>query len=118
MFRLRFLVVLPSVAVATVGVLAAMILLGGCAGTEPPGAAAVGGATKPEPDGLPRQVAPTAALRQVPDDAAEPYSFRYGATVSALSPPVRLALPARPLSPAEQDAVIAAAITAHEIRRP
>jgi hypothetical protein len=59
-----------------------------------------------EDDGLPVQVAPPAGIRQLPDDPREPFSRNYGPRPSAR------------MSRAEEDAVIARAITAHEMRRP
>jgi hypothetical protein len=59
-----------------------------------------------EDDGLPAQAAPPAGIRSQPDDPREPFSRNYGPQ------------PRAPLSPAEQDALIARAIAAHEMRRP
>ena len=66
-----------------------------------------------EGDGLPAQVAPTASARRQPDDPSEPYSPLYGSR-----PPYRLADLDGPWSAAKEDAIIALAITAHEMRRP
>jgi hypothetical protein len=59
-----------------------------------------------EDDGLPAQTAPPARIRQLPDDPSEPFSPNYGPQ------------PPRRLSQAEAEAVIARAITAHEMRKP
>ena len=59
-----------------------------------------------EDDGLPEQVAPPARIRRQPDDPREPFSRNYGP-----QPPTRM-------SRVEEEAVIAQAITAHEMRRP
>lgn len=113
MAQLRRVALLPSVALACLGLLAAMTMLGGCANTQASQAAAVGGPTALEADGLPMQVHPTSAIRQFPDDPAEPFSANYGGEPAFLS-----GRAASRLSPAAEDAIIAAAITAHEMRRP
>ena len=59
-----------------------------------------------EDDGLPPQTPPPFRVRQVTDDPSEPFSFNYGP------------LPPRRLSNAEAEAVIARAITEHEMRKP
>lgn len=66
-----------------------------------------------EDDGLPVQVAPASAIRQQPDDPSEPFSRNYGPKPAALlsGPPTRM-------SSAEEEALIARAITEHEMRRP
>jgi len=92
MHLLRLIVGVPS-RVAAIGVCAATLLVGGCASTHPVETAAA--------DRLPPQVSPAADIRQGPN---------YGETSAPL--------PLHPLSPADEEAVIAAAITAHEIRRP
>jgi len=66
-----------------------------------------------EEDGLPAQVAPVSAIRQQPDDPSEPFSRNYGRR-----PAQRLAGPSTRMSPAEEEALIARAITEHEMRRP
>ena len=66
-----------------------------------------------EDDGLPAQVAPSAAIREAPDDPSEPFSRHYGPR-----PLARLAGPPTRMTSAEEDALIAQAITAHEMRRP
>lgn len=66
-----------------------------------------------EDDGLPAQVAPFAAIRNAPDDPGQPYSRNYG-----LRPPARLSGPPTHMSILEQEALIARAITEHEMRRP
>jgi hypothetical protein len=114
MAPLRRVALLPFVPVACLGLLAAMTTLAGCANTQGGSlAAAVGGPTALEVDGLPMQVHPTSAIRQFPDDPAEPFSTNYGG-----EPPLLSGRAASRLSPAAEDAIIAAAITAHEMRRP
>lgn len=97
--------------VAVLGALGAAVALSGCAtsSSEPapsyqPSLQASRGVI--EDDGLPAQTAPPAHIRQLPDDPSEPFSRNYG-----LQPPRRL-------SHAEAEAVIARAITAHEMRKP
>jgi hypothetical protein len=65
-----------------------------------------------EDDGMPAQVAPVSSIRQQPDDPSEPFSRNYGPRPAALAGP-----PAR-MSSAEEEALIARAIAAHEMRRP
>ncbi len=89
--------------------------LAGCgsssAADRTPAPAQVGRADLEE-DGLPAQVAPPASVRQQAADPFEPYSPRYGSL-----PPYRAETAYR-LSSAEEDAIIAQAITAHEMRKP
>jgi hypothetical protein len=59
-----------------------------------------------EDDGLAPQTPPPFRIRQVTDDPSEPFSFNYGR------------LPPRRLTNAEAEAVIARAITEHEMRKP
>jgi hypothetical protein len=66
-----------------------------------------------EDDGLPAQVAPLVAIRNEPDDPSQPFSRNYGLRSAAHLPG-----PLARLSSAEEDALIARAITAHEMRRP
>jgi hypothetical protein len=66
-----------------------------------------------EDDGLPVQVAPSSAIRRETDDPSEPFSRNYGP-----KPPARLSGPPTRMSSAEEDALIARAITEHEMRRP
>jgi hypothetical protein len=93
---------------AVLGPIALGLALGGCAtsSTEPSPLSLPFDRTAIEDDGLPAQVAPPAGLRQTPDDPSEPFSPNYGPQ------------PPRSLSQAEADAVMAQAITAHEMRRP
>jgi hypothetical protein len=106
---LRRLARLPSLAHLRVGPLAAALALAGCASS--PGPQAVGGPPVLEADGLPAQVHPAADIRQLPDDPTEPFSANYGALARLGSAPGE----ARRLA---EDAIIAAAITAHEMRKP
>ena len=66
-----------------------------------------------EDDGLPAQVAPSAAIRRSPDDPSQPFSRNYGPR-----PAAHLAGPPTRMSSAEEEALIARAITEHEMRRP
>jgi hypothetical protein len=96
-------------------------MLGGCAATSASQAAAVGGPTHREADDLPAQVHPAADIRQVPDDPAEPFSPNYGPNDWPNSG-VNFGANSRrfgsPFTAAEEEAIIAAAITAHEMLRP
>lgn len=103
---------------AVLGPLGLALLMAGCAtsSADPtPASQAVARVDRDatEDDGLPPQVAPPAGIRRLPDDPREPFSRNYGP-----QPPA----PPRPktagLSQAEEDALIARAITAHEMRRP
>jgi hypothetical protein len=65
---------------------AAALIAGGCANTgaarstsvEPAAYVAQGPAMAMESDGLPVQAAPSATIRQLPDDPAQPFSPNYG----------------------------------------
>ena len=94
------------------------IALAGCAASSAdptPAAQAVAKAprTPMEEDGLPAQVPPPARIRQQEDDPTEPFSPNYG--TRRLSGAVA---EATRLTSAEEDAIIARAITEHEMRRP
>jgi len=106
---LRRIARLPSLA-HLVGPLAALALAG-CASSPGPQAAQAGGPAILEADGLPAQVHPAADIRQLPDDPSEPFSANYGALA-------RLGSAAGQASRLAEDAIIAAAITAHEMRKP
>jgi hypothetical protein len=100
-----------SEAWALLGPIGLAVVLTGCAtsSAEPtvsyqPAIHASGGVR--EDDGLPPQTPPPFRIRQVTDDPSEPFSFNYGP------------LPPRRLSNAEAEAVIARAITEHEMRKP
>jgi hypothetical protein len=108
---LRRLARLPSLAHLCLGPLLAALALAGCASLPAPQAAQVGGPPVLEADGLPAQVHPVADIRQLPDDPTEPFSANYGALARLSSGPGQ----ARRLA---EDAIIAAAITAHEVRKP
>jgi len=105
-------------ALAWIGILALAAAIGGCAATSADGVGdtrsiVTAGRGATEDDGLPPQAAPSLRVRQLPDDPSEPFSRNYGPR-----PPMRLqAMPAR-MSDAECDALIARAITEHEMRRP
>lgn len=112
---------------AVLSAMALALALAGCASTAeqagPPQAVAQAGRMQHvEEDGLPPQVAPPMRARTEPDDPTEPYSPNYGGasvpTQSHLMPmPMLQPTPTR-MSLTEQEAVIAAAITAHEMRNP
>src|SRR5262245_33054469 len=102
MLGLRRFVVLPSVACFGIAVLVLTIGLGGCASTVSSQAAGVGGPT------------PLDAVRdgrQIPDDPAEPFSANFPVWLSCGRDPALT-------TAAHADAIIAAAITAHEMRKP
>jgi hypothetical protein len=84
----------------------AALALSGCASSPGLQAAHVGGL---EADALPAQVHPAVDIRQLPDDPSEPFSPNYGALARLGSAPARSL---------DADAIIAAAITAHEMRKP
>ena len=102
---------LPSLAHPYVGPLAAALVLAGCASSPGLQAAQVGGPTVVEADGLPAQVHPAVDIRQLPDDPSEPFSANYGALA-------RLKATLGVARELDADAIIAAAITAHEMRKP
>jgi hypothetical protein len=132
MARLRSLSISSAVVLLCVGALPATLMFGGCAGTLASQAAAVGGPTGGEADGPPAQVHPAADIRQLRDDPAQPFRPNYGSNDAPKYGPnygspygyyePAAALPARrfgsPFSAAEEEAIIAAAITAHETLRP
>jgi hypothetical protein len=93
---------------AVVGPMGLAVALAGCATSTAEPAASYQAAVPAlrEDDGLPPQTPPPFRIRQVTDDPSEPFSFNYGP------------LPPRRLSNAEADAVIARAITEHEMRKP
>jgi hypothetical protein len=91
--------------------LAAALALAGCASSPGPQAAQVGGPPVVEADGLPAQVHPAVDIRQHPDDPSEPFSANYGALARLKA---TLGIRREP----DADAIIAAAITAHEMRKP
>jgi hypothetical protein len=117
--RHRFVRAWPGVALRRVAPVGLAAALAGCAATSPldratladseTGSARVAMRGEAHISGLP-------LLRGVTHRAkapADPYSPFSGAR-----PPYRLAGASWPWSPAEEDAIIAEAITAHEMRRP
>jgi hypothetical protein len=64
-------------------------------------------------DGLPVQVAPSAFIRNAPDDPRQQFSRNYG-----LRPVAHPSGPPTRMSSAEAEALIARAIAEHEMRRP
>jgi hypothetical protein len=107
---LRRIARLPLLALL-VGPLAAALVLAGCASSPGPQAAQAGRPAILEADGLPAQVHPAADIRQLPDDPSEPFSANHGALA-------RLGSAAGQADRLAEDAIIAAAITAHEMRKP
>jgi hypothetical protein len=96
---------------AVVGLIGLSVAIAGCAisTAEPTAsyqAAIAASRDVREDDGLPPQPSPPFRIRQVTDDPSEPFSFNYGPR------------PPRRLSHAEAEAVIARAITEHEMRKP
>ena len=94
------------------------VALAGCATSsagEPSATRSYAGAARLEiaDDGLPAQIAPSAAIRNAPDDPRQPFSRNYG-----LPPVARLSGPPTRMSSAEAEALIARAIAEHEMRRP
>jgi hypothetical protein len=74
------------VVIASLMVAAAALDVGGCAAdnnpyygsVSPPTYVAQGPAAQTEADGLQSQAAPSARIRQMPDDPSQPYSRNYG----------------------------------------
>jgi hypothetical protein len=114
MFQLRYGVA-PALALACLGSAICALGLSGCAGSEAAPTPTPAGRFALEPDGLPSQVHPPAYIRTLPDDPSEPFSANYGAPMPAS---YIGGLAAHHLSPAEEEAIIAAAIAAHEMRNP
>ena len=105
-------------ALASLGLLGLAVALGGCATSSAGETAAARSQmqaerTETEDDGLPAQVAPTSAIRRSPDDPREPFSRNYGPRS-----PAGLAGPPTRMTSAEEEALIAHAITVHEMRKP
>ena len=106
----------PSLVLACLVPVCVGIALAGCAASsasEPTSTVTHAGRVAMEDDGLPAQVPPPRSVRQQPVDPAEPYRPHYGSL-----PSHRRAAIARRLSSTQEDAIIAQAITAHEMRRP
>jgi hypothetical protein len=98
----------PSLARISFGLLAAALFAAGCAGSE---TARMQTRSVVAAGGLPAQVHPAVDIRQLPDDPSEPLGARYG------SAPL-LARGAGLAPSLDAEAIIAAAITAHEMRKP
>jgi hypothetical protein len=111
MTGLRAVVLLRAVVVAP---LAALTTLGGCTGPQASPAAAVGG-PKLEADPRPGQGPPASSLRGYADDRAEPFGPNDGRNDAPAAKARELRVPQ---NLAAEEAIIAAAITAHEMRRP
>jgi hypothetical protein len=112
MLWLRPIACLPALARISIA-LAAALVLAGCASSSGSEAARGESRSVLEADGLPAQVHPAADIRQLPDDPSQPFSRRYG---SALAP--GLARGAEQAANLDAEAIIAAAISAHEMRKP
>jgi hypothetical protein len=99
------------------------LVLGGCA-TSSAGETATIRSQAPaaraetEDDGLPAQVSPSLAIRRSPDDPREPFSRSYGPRAYGPGSLFGLAGPPARMTPAEEEALIARAITEHEMRKP
>lgn len=99
------------------------LVLGGCATSSAGEAAAIrsqaqAALAETEDDGLPAQVSPPWAIRRGPDDPNEPYSRNYGSRSYGQGLLAGLAGPPARMTPAEEEALIARAITEHEMRKP
>ena len=110
MVWLRPMACLPALARISAP-LAALLIIAGCASS--PGAEATRVETRSvlAAAGLPAQVHAAADFRHLPDDPSQPFNPHYG----SLTQPARGADEATSL---DADAIIAAAITAHEMRKP
>jgi hypothetical protein len=113
MLWLRLSARVPTLARLSFGPLAAALLTAGCAGSLSSEAARMETRSVLEAAGLPGQVHPAADIRQLADDPSEPFSARYGSAPAPL-----LARGATPAASFDAEAIIAAAITAHEMRKP
>jgi hypothetical protein len=108
MLGLRPVALLPCVAAFGLQALAVTTMLGGCATPPLSPAAGVGGPSASEATGTTQHVQLVRSLRPFSDDPAQPLG------------PHPEAWPGTPAEPsaADADAIIAAAITAHEMRKP
>src|SRR5262245_3885828 len=113
MVRLRAGACLSTLARVWVGPLAAAFIAAGCAASSGSEAGRLETRSVFEADGLPAPVVRAADIRQLPDDPSEPFSTRYGSAPA----PFLARRPAPPQS-LDAEAIIAAAITAHEMRKP
>jgi len=102
MLGLRPVAVLPCVT-AFGHALVVTTMLAGCATTPVSQAAGVGGPSASEAAGITPQPQPVGSLRPFSDDPAQPLNSQDAAW---------------PGTPADADAIMAAAITAHEMRKP
>ena len=131
----------PIVIAARACVIGVACFASGCAASKSPSyvagpmqtrphvqqAAAVPVPSETEADGKPAQV-PGRQMRPEEDDPSEPWSSNYGKgvnprppraparTIDALAPAPRLASPRVQMSAADEDMIIARAISAHEMR--
>jgi hypothetical protein len=108
MLGLRPVALLPVVTAFGLQALAVTTLLGGCATTPLSPAAGVGGPSASETTGTTQHVQRVRSLRLFSDDPAQPLGPHHAAWPDTPDQP----------SAADADAIIAAAITAHEMRKP
>jgi hypothetical protein len=113
MVWLRLSAWMPALGRILIGPIAAALLAAGCAGSSSSEAARMETRSVLEADGSPAHVHPAATIRRLSDAASEPSSARYGS-----APAPRLAHGAAPAPSLDAEAIIAAAITAHEMRKP
>jgi len=108
MLGLRPVAVLPSLTAIGLQTLVVTTMLAGCATPPASQAAGVGGPSASEAAGATPPLQPVRNLAPFSDDPTQPLSAHQAAWPGT---------PAQP-SAADADAIIAAAITAHEIRKP
>jgi len=107
---------LPSRGARLSAVTACALVVAGCAGPSAERSSTLQAQVhrmQMEDDGLPRQTPPPPRVRGEPDDPSEPFSPNYGARLKSAA----VGSLAR-MSSAEEDAIIARAIAAHETRHP
>jgi hypothetical protein len=93
--------------------LAALIIAAGCASSSGSEATRVETRSVLAADGLPARVHAAADLRHLPDDPSQPLSPHLGSATAS-----RFARGVEEATSLDADAIIAAAITAHEMRKP
>jgi|SRR5262245_33659047 len=108
MLGLRLVALLPSLTAIGLQALAVTSMLAGCATPPTSQAAGVGGPSASEAAGATPHLQAARSLKPFSDDPTQPLSAHQAAWPGT---------PAQP-SAADADAIIAAAITAHEIRKP
>src|SRR5262245_31146447 len=112
MVWLRPTACLPALARASL-LLVALLVVAGCARSSGLELVRVEARGVAEADGLPAHVHPAADIRHWPDDPRQPFSPQYGSL-----PPSPRAGEADAVASLDAEAIIAAAITAHEMRKP